>query len=217
MPHIRCQAAVRLPGKRWPSRLSSFFPQVPEEAASAPVPTRAQLTDQFADVARLSRELSLLPEGQGGMLSVAVAKLAAKLKVCAMWLAAGCLDLEWFKWPGLAAPPLVARAAHCPLPAPALDTRHRSRSAARWQLQSLAMASTATWQQRSSGCLTASCCLLPPSCSLRWRAPRPRRSWQPGCAPCGCGRWRSSRRRCWRRTQQQRRPASRERRFGARG
>jgi len=47
------------------------------------VPTRAQLTDQFTDVARLSRELSLLPEGQGGMLSVAVAKLAAKLKVCA--------------------------------------------------------------------------------------------------------------------------------------
>lgn len=62
--------------------------QVPEEAASAPVPTRAQLTDQFTDVARLSRELSLLPEGQGGMLSVAVAKLAAKLKVCAA--AAGC-------------------------------------------------------------------------------------------------------------------------------
>lgn len=49
------------------------------------MPTRAQLADQFTDVARLSRELSLLPEGQGGMLSVAVAKLAAKLKVGGCW------------------------------------------------------------------------------------------------------------------------------------
>jgi hypothetical protein len=66
--------------------------QVPEEAAAAPVPTRGQLSDQFADVARLSRELSLLPEGQGGMLSVAVAKLAAKLKVGAgaCWWVPGC-------------------------------------------------------------------------------------------------------------------------------
>lgn len=51
------------------------------------MPTRAQLADQFQDVARLSRELSMVPEGQGGMLSVAVAKLAAALKV--WWVVSG--------------------------------------------------------------------------------------------------------------------------------
>lgn len=54
--------------------------QVPAGAAAAPVPTRAQLSDRFVDVARLARQLSMLPEGQGGMLSLAVAKLAAALK-----------------------------------------------------------------------------------------------------------------------------------------
>lgn len=53
---------------------------MPAGAAAAPVPTRAQLSDRFVDVARLSRQLSMLPEGQGGMLSLAVAKLAAALK-----------------------------------------------------------------------------------------------------------------------------------------
>ena len=73
--------------------------QVPEEAAAAPVPTRGQLSDQFADVARLSRELSLLPEGQGGMLSVAVAKLSAKLKVggwVGCWAGAGWVGGCWW-------------------------------------------------------------------------------------------------------------------------
>ncbi|KAI3424210.1 hypothetical protein D9Q98_009566 [Chlorella vulgaris] len=54
---------------------------VPSEAAKEAVPTRAQLADRFLDVQRLSRELSMVPSGQGGMLSVAVAKLAAKLKI----------------------------------------------------------------------------------------------------------------------------------------
>lgn len=62
----------------WPA--SPARPQVPASAAAAPVPTRAQLSDRFLDVARLSRQLSMLPEGRGGMLSLAVAKLAAALK-----------------------------------------------------------------------------------------------------------------------------------------
>mgnify|MGYP001810672928 CR=1 FL=1 len=59
----------------------SLCPQVPAEAASQPVPTRAQLSEEFENVARLSRQLGMLPEGQGGLLSLALAKLAAALKV----------------------------------------------------------------------------------------------------------------------------------------
>jgi hypothetical protein len=46
-----------------------------------PVPTREQLGAEFARAARAARELSALPAGRGGLLSVAAAKLGAKLKV----------------------------------------------------------------------------------------------------------------------------------------
>jgi hypothetical protein len=46
------------------------------------VPTRAQLADRFPGVARVARELALLPGDRPlGVLSLSVAKLAAKLKV----------------------------------------------------------------------------------------------------------------------------------------
>lgn len=69
---------------------------VPSAAAAAPVPTRGQLSDQFQDVSRLTHQLSMLPEGQGGMLSVAVAKLAAKLKVGFRKRLRGRVNKTWY-------------------------------------------------------------------------------------------------------------------------
>jgi hypothetical protein len=54
---------------------------VPAEAAERGAPSREQLADGFRDVQRLSRQLGMIPEGQGGVLALAVAKLAASLKV----------------------------------------------------------------------------------------------------------------------------------------
>ena len=46
------------------------------------IPTRAQLVDRWAAVRRAARQLSTIPQGQGGPLSIAVATLASALKVC---------------------------------------------------------------------------------------------------------------------------------------
>lgn len=46
-----------------------------------PLRTLGQLQAEFSSVERAAKELAPLPAGQGGMLSAAVAKLAAKLKV----------------------------------------------------------------------------------------------------------------------------------------
>ncbi|KAK9804866.1 hypothetical protein WJX72_009060 [[Myrmecia] bisecta] len=54
---------------------------LPKETAEQGIPTRAQLQDRWADVARAARSLAALPEGAGGPLSLGLASLAAKLKV----------------------------------------------------------------------------------------------------------------------------------------
>ena len=43
--------------------------------------TRAQISDSFVDVQRVARQLAWVPEGQGGLITIALAKLAARLKV----------------------------------------------------------------------------------------------------------------------------------------
>ena len=53
------------------------------------IPTRAQLVDRWAGVSRVSRQLSAIPQGQGGPLSIAVASLASALKVCQLKRAHG--------------------------------------------------------------------------------------------------------------------------------
>ena len=45
------------------------------------LPTRTQLGEQWADVAAQTARLSKLPDGHGGLLSLAAAGLAARLKV----------------------------------------------------------------------------------------------------------------------------------------
>ena len=45
------------------------------------IPTRAQLLDRWAGVSRAARQLSAIPQGQGGPLSIAVASLASAFKV----------------------------------------------------------------------------------------------------------------------------------------
>lgn len=46
------------------------------------IPTRAQLVDRWEAVRRAACQLSTIPQGQGGPLSIAVATLASALKVC---------------------------------------------------------------------------------------------------------------------------------------
>lgn len=45
------------------------------------LPTRTQLGERWADVAAQTARLSKLPDGHGGLLSLAAAGLAARLKV----------------------------------------------------------------------------------------------------------------------------------------
>lgn len=50
-------------------------------ADGAPLPTRTQLAEELAKVESTAKELGFLPAEGGGPLTLAVAKLAAKLKV----------------------------------------------------------------------------------------------------------------------------------------
>lgn len=45
------------------------------------LPTRAQLAARWPDVHRASSQLSMIPTGSGGILSLALAGLAGRLKV----------------------------------------------------------------------------------------------------------------------------------------
>lgn len=54
---------------------------IPEDVISLAAPTRVQIYEDFERIRRVCGELSLLPEGRGGFLSVTVAKLANSLKV----------------------------------------------------------------------------------------------------------------------------------------
>jgi hypothetical protein len=53
----------------------------PIELSTTPLPTRVQIKEGFKDIKRVCGELSLIPEGKGGLLSLATAKVAAALKV----------------------------------------------------------------------------------------------------------------------------------------
>jgi hypothetical protein len=53
----------------------------PIEVSTTPLPTRVQIKEGFKDIKRVCGELSLIPEGKGGLLSLATAKVAAALKV----------------------------------------------------------------------------------------------------------------------------------------
>ncbi|GAB4813276.1 hypothetical protein N2152v2_000322 [Parachlorella kessleri] len=54
---------------------------IPNVATEKGVWSRTQIAEAFSDVQRASRQLCWVPEGQGGFLTIALAKLAAKLKV----------------------------------------------------------------------------------------------------------------------------------------
>ena len=55
--------------------------QIPSAATEKGVWSRTQIAEAFSDVQRASRQLCWVPEGQGGFLTITLAKLAAKLKV----------------------------------------------------------------------------------------------------------------------------------------
>lgn len=52
-----------------------------ELSTTTPLPTRVQIKEDFREIKRMCGELSLIPEGKGGLLSLATAKVAAALKV----------------------------------------------------------------------------------------------------------------------------------------
>lgn len=57
------------------------------------LPTRAQLAARWQDVSRATRQLSYIPSGGGGMFSIALAGVAARLKVCQPFLAMSLCDI----------------------------------------------------------------------------------------------------------------------------
>lgn len=54
---------------------------VPQDYAETGLPTRAQLAARWQDVSRATRQLSYIPSGGGGMFSIALAGVAARLKL----------------------------------------------------------------------------------------------------------------------------------------
>lgn len=97
-PHHPSNAPPPLP-RSPPSPPPCPLLQLPAGAAQQGVWTRTQLSDGFADVERVSRQLAWVPEGQGGFITTALAKLASKLKVGGLgvnWVSMACADPQHF-------------------------------------------------------------------------------------------------------------------------
>lgn len=66
---------------RWKSTRDPLVAPYQGGVGAQGLPTRTQLGEQWADVAAQTARLSKLPDGHGGLLSLAAAGLAARLKV----------------------------------------------------------------------------------------------------------------------------------------
>ena len=63
------------------TRVQSLPGHTPSGCCAQGLPTRAQLGEQWTGVAAQTQRLAKLPHGSGGLLSLAAAGLAARLKV----------------------------------------------------------------------------------------------------------------------------------------